>query len=72
MSDLSGNLAAFGLSGVFDLLGGAGKSGELRLNVDGVTGRIILTDGAIAYATHGTDAPGELRGLHEAYSSAPD
>lgn len=72
MSDLSGNLAAFGLPGVFDLLGGAGKSGELRLNVDGVTGRIILNDGAIAYATHGTDALGELARLHDMYRSGLD
>ena len=56
MSDLNGNLTAFSLREVLELLAAASKTGELRLRTDHGSGRILLADGQIAYATAATGA----------------
>ncbi len=56
---LSGNLEAFPLDEVLRLLSRAGKSGCLRVETDGMQGKIFVRDGYLAYATTRSDE--ELR-----------
>ena len=56
MSDLNGNLTAFSVREVLELLAAGSKTGELRLRTDHGSGRILLADGHIAYATAATGA----------------
>ncbi|MGI9648820.1 MAG: DUF4388 domain-containing protein [Acidimicrobiia bacterium] len=71
MSDLSGNLAAFGLRRVLQLLRDAGTSGEMLVAGDEVKGRVLLREGRIAYATtaSGSDTVAELDSLLRSYES---
>ena len=54
MSDLSGNLASFGLRQVLRFLAEAAKTGELHVTSDDGEGRILLQAGSVAYATRAT------------------
>lgn len=56
---LSGSLEAFPLDEVLRLLARAGKSGCLRVETDGMQGKIFVRDGYLAYATTRSDE--ELR-----------
>lgn len=62
MADLSGNLAVYDVRAVLEFHAGAAKSGELRLSGDSGSGRILLHDGQVAYATtaSGADTVQEL------------
>lgn len=69
MPDLSGDLSAFGVHRVLELLRDVGTSGEMLVKGDDAEGRILVRDGRIAYATtaSGTDTVAELDSLLRAY-----
>ena len=69
MADLSGDLGSFGLDRVLELLADTGQDGELQVRSDRLAGRILLTDGRVAYATtaSGSDTVEELDALLERY-----
>jgi hypothetical protein len=71
MADLSGDLESFALEAVLELLADAGKDGELQVRSDRLAGRILLTDGRVAYATtaSGSDTVEELDALLERYQA---
>lgn len=62
MPDLSGHIASFGVRQTLELLGGAGKSGELRFQTGRGRARVLFHEGKIAYATSasGSDTVEEL------------
>lgn len=78
MADLSGNLATYGVRAVLEFHAGTAKSGELRVSTESGSGRILLHDGRIAYATtaSGADTVEELDRLLVRYqpgaSALPD
>jgi hypothetical protein len=71
MSDLSGNLASFGLRQVLRFLAETAKTGELHVTSDENEGRVLLQSGSVAYATRATgdDTIEELDALLARYEA---
>ena len=71
VSELTGDLAAFGTRPVLAFLAQTAKTGELRIASDDIDGRVLLQGGSVAYATTatGSDTVQELDSLLERHAA---
>ncbi|NNC91632.1 MAG: DUF4388 domain-containing protein [Acidimicrobiia bacterium] len=71
MSDLTGSLASFDLRQVLGFLAETAATGELAVNADHASGRVLFQDGSVGYATTaiGGDTVQELDALVERYGA---